>query len=255
MEKQINIDNVIDLKYLYFDYDNMPKELKAEYDEMENTITEWISNYSISIVNKTNYYAEHYIVNKKLKKRIFDKDAFAWKAGKVTWNNNMLCCQNEERGGYLNGMNNRVDKNEFSNYIEQLETKKADIESGLQGEKWEEIYDVMKADAPKNFGPVNILNALFFISGGKAPIYDQFVHKAVRALASDIYPGDVYLGNNPDKNETQKVIIMYKEYMLLLRKLFPSKCCKNGVFIPRDLDRALWVYGHAQRKNEEMLID
>ncbi|MBR6444064.1 MAG: hypothetical protein IKS63_01390, partial [Firmicutes bacterium] len=108
-----------------------------------------------------------------------------------------------------------------------------------------------KEKSPKNIGPVYIINAMFFVSGGKAPIYDAFAHKAVRSLVMDIAPSEVYLGGNPDKNETKNVVLMYQEYMTLLKKVFSCTFkdkTQNDMFISRELDRALWVYGHSTKK-------
>lgn len=102
--------------------------------------------------------------------------------------------------------------------------------------------------SPKNIGPVYIINALFFLTGGKAPIYDVFAHKAVKALLLNISPSEVYMGGNPDKHDIDNVTAMYLEYILLLKMIFKDEVKikgKDDMFISRELDRALWVYGHS----------
>lgn len=66
----------------------------------------------------------------------------------------------------------------------------------------------------------------------------------------NISPDEVYMGENPDKNEVEKVVSMYREYMIMLKMVFTDyfKTRKvDAMFIPRTLDRALWVYGHAKK--------
>lgn len=44
---------------------------------------------------------------------------------------------------------------------------------------------------------------------------------------------------------------MYREYMIILDKIFKDFSKEkniNGMFISRELDRALWVYGHSVKK-------
>ena len=53
---------------------------------------------------------------------------------------------------------------------------------------------------------------------------------------SDISPKEVYLGGNPGKNESEKVISMYREYMIILEKIFntvfPKRCLNCQKLIP-----------------------
>ena len=152
--------------------------------------------------------------------------------------------------GQMKGRKVRVSSLQY--YINCIKTNKDEIveliKSKENEDRWEKAYCLAKEGVPSGVGPVNIINAMFFISNGMAPIYDMFAHKAIRALAMNMTPNCVYMGMNPDKNEVSKVLLMYKEYMLLLKKVFPDKCEKKGEFISRELDRALWVYGHYNEK-------
>jgi len=86
------------------------------------------------------------------------------------------------------------------------------------------------------------LTLLFFITRGNQPIYDQFAHKAALAIDQDLPPwtdfgmlgSKIYMPVSSWKG--------YDKFKQLLRtiKLQPS----GGMFISRDDDRALWVYGH-----------
>lgn len=94
----------------------------------------------------------------------------------------------------------------------------------------------------KGLGTVYILTLLFFLSGGKHPIYDQFAHKAAKAIILNKSPNDIYVGPAPDKKETDKILSMYNEYRWLLSQIFGNSN------IERKQDRALWVYGHSKIK-------
>ena len=86
-----------------------------------------------------------------------------------------------------------------------------------------------------------LITVLYFKSNKKYPIYDYYAHRAVKALYLNKNPEEIFVGAAPDKNEIGKVLAMYKEYVFLLEQVFGYSD------IGRDLDRALWVYGHAKK--------
>ena len=224
-----------------------------------------ISDYGLTGLNETDYDAEQEII-KLYQAGKYDVWALAWKAGKV-------CCNSERQlafadkfekdNGYSIGERGSIVlKESFDDYLGRLngiKTQIIDVIKSKNPKRFSTAYAMAmfpyrkekekKSNTPTNFGPVNIINALFFISSGAAPIYDSFAHKAVRALAMNIAPKNVFMGANPDKTDTESVMRMYGEYMCLLKKLFPEYIYKDGSneFIPRELDRALWVYGHSDR--------
>ncbi len=93
-------------------------------------------------------------------------------------------------------------------------------------------------------GPVYMVTLLYFISRGAYPIYDRFARKALTAICED---------KNPLHDE-----ILYKELPEKGSKRFKNLMCKEmkeycedleSVFgdaykTDRNIDRALWVYGH-----------
>ena len=112
-----------------------------------------------------------------------------------------------------------------------------------------------------NYGTVYIINQMFFLSKGAIPIYDRFAHVAVKALRMGKSPLEVFVPDAPLKNDHPKgkdrvnkeyflAVNNLEEYMWLLNEVFPDEIHKNGdiMFISRELDQALWVYGHAIRK-------
>lgn len=245
---KINIDKFIsNYGIIYYDPTSCPDGFKSTDDYKKR-----LKNYlGISKINGTNYYAEEEI-SKLLSEKVFDERSLAWKSGKVDWENGELKTVNFDKGDhYINGYGGEIKKDEFKKYCEHLEENKYFINDCVNKEKWKDAYSIAKENAPKHFGTVNIINALFFITGGKAPIYDKFAHKAVKALLLGISPKDVYYRDIPSKDEVDSVIAMYIEYMLLLKIVFKdffNNKKKGDAFIPRELDMALWVYGHSQKE-------
>lgn len=246
--KKINIDKFIsNYGIIYYDPTSCPDGFKSTDDYKKR-----LKNYlGITKINGTNYYAEEEI-SKLLSEKVFDERSLAWKSGKVDWENGELKTVNFDKGDhYINGYGGEIKKDEFKKYCEHIEKNKDRINNLVNKGEWKDAYSKAKENAPKNFGPVHIINALFFITGGNAPIYDKFAHKAVKALLLGISPKDVYYRDIPSKKEVDSVIAMYTEYMLLLKIVFKDffKNKKKGeAFIPRELDMALWVYGHSQKE-------
>jgi hypothetical protein len=91
------------------------------------------------------------------------------------------------------------------------------------------------------FGNVYILTILFFASRGRFPIYDRYAHIAAQAIAQDLrHDSPVHYRDLQRWDD-------YSRYMDLLRainKAGPLQAGSASMFIPRALDRALWVYGH-----------
>lgn len=255
--KKIDIDTFIShYGIIYYDPTSCPDEFKWRYYNSKDVTTDDYkkrikNDLGISKINGTNYYAEEEI-SKLLSEKVFNECSLAWKSGKVDWENGELKTVNFDKGDhYINGYGGEIEKDEFKKYCEHLEENKDFINDRVNKGEWKDAYSKAKDNAPKNFGTVNIINSLFFITGGNAPIYDKFAHKAVKALLLGISPKDVYYRDIPSKDEVDSVIAMYTEYMLLLKIVFKDffeNKKKGEAFIPRELDMALWVYGHSQKE-------
>ena len=97
----------------------------------------------------------------------------------------------------------------------------------------------------KRLGPVYIFTLLYFLSRGEYPIYDRFAHAALNIISSKSDPcGKVYAKDlrkefNADK-EIESVFDQYiNNYVCKLEKVF-----KSAYKTDRNIDRALWSYGH-----------
>lgn len=169
----------------------------------------------------------------------------AWKIGKLRHRD----CETEKKFVYhsdwknAENMNVKIRKREFdidgfSSYIlENLEC----IEK-LYKKEPQLALNKLKEGSVDGIGTVYMITMLYFISKKKCPIYDRFAMKAIEAIVNDVKPGnfikDIQL---PDKNSKEFKNIMkckMKEYIDNLKVVFGDD------YQNRDVDRALWVYGH-----------
>jgi len=89
-------------------------------------------------------------------------------------------------------------------------------------------------------GPTNKLAIQFFITHGSEPIYDVYAHKGALAIdqnLSTVPPRQPVAGYKPVQTWGD-----YQDFKCLLRRIGLQAC--GGMFVSRDDDRALWVYGH-----------
>ncbi|MCR4717308.1 MAG: hypothetical protein K5656_09010 [Lachnospiraceae bacterium] len=230
-------------------------------------------------LNRTNRKLEEYIVENKLQEGIFDEEAFAWKAGKAGWDKGFVYAKPLPKK-WVNGNGGSIKQNKkqnkdsetfteerFKTYVRdnKVEIDELNLKSPEDRKKlFIEIKDKYDLD---NYGTVYIINHMFFLSQGAVPIYDYYAHVAVKALFMNKSPLEVYVGapgknDHPkggkglEKDKKEKIKNEYlavntlEEYMWLLNEVFPNEIHENGnvMYISRQLDRALWVYGHATKR-------
>jgi hypothetical protein len=87
------------------------------------------------------------------------------------------------------------------------------------------------------FGPTNKLAIQFFVTRGGEPIYDVYAHKAALAIDQNLRPGSPVVGYSPVRTWGD-----YQNFKCLPRRIGLQP--HGSMFISRDDDRALWVYGH-----------
>ena len=180
-------------------------------------------------------------INKKCTEGIFDFECVAWKIGR-DYNEYKAKYDNGEP--IPNGYGNLIDGVKLKNFLNEISNshRLSTIfgEGDYSRSKIEEAFTILSASAPPNFGTVYIITVMYFLSKGAIPIYDQFAHKAIKAIYFEKKPKEVYVGSAPSKTEVTNAINMLDEYMWYLEKVFGTP------HIARDIDRALWVYGHPQ---------
>lgn len=123
----------------------------------------------------------------------------------------------------------------ITDHIDELE-RQAD-------ENPQAVLDSLRHEKIDGLGSVYLITLLYFISKGKWPIYDRFAKMALYAIIHDIKPGGaVEYKGLPDKNDDAFSNIMkneMEEYIGELKQVFGDRYLNS-----RDVDRALWVYGH-----------
>ncbi len=116
-------------------------------------------------------------------------------------------------------------------------------------EIWMELIALAKRSEYNGLGTVYLVALLHFITNCECPIFDRFAMASLivmemKELGIEVKRGSVIHGCKlPDKKESGAGLLeensIYMEYWGLLDKHFP-----NGKWKDRDVDRALWVYGH-----------
>lgn len=109
-----------------------------------------------------------------------------------------------------------------------------------------EIFQILRDFQTENLGTVYLLTLVYFISKGEMPIYDRFAQQALDAICAKKKPGEYVKQKTPPDKMSKTAFQWYeKNYRTPLKNLFPQDY-KN-----RDLDRALWVYGHLFNDNKK----
>ena len=114
-------------------------------------------------------------------------------------------------------------------------------------DKRQKALDELREENWQGIGSVYLITLLYFVSNhqypGKCPIYDRFAMRALLAIKGKKAIGEsVECGELPDKSSKQFSKIIDKrmnEYIKLLKAIFGDEYKGK-----RDIDRALWVYGH-----------
>ena len=174
----------------------------------------------------------------------------AWKVGKIKHvqsdASNQFVYASDWTGietGVVNRYGNPLDLTDFAAYIvqniKQLEEKaKEDPQS---------VLECLRQNAPSGLGTVYLITLLYFISKGTWPIYDRFAMMALTAIAEGKKPGEsVKYVELPDKNSRNFHLVMdicKQTYIKQLEDIFGKDYSQD-----RNVDRALWVYGHCFKK-------
>ena len=137
------------------------------------------------------------------------------------------------------------EKETFERFCKRLSEKKNYIKllykNGEAEQSLNEIVTVIngdcKEDAIYGLGPVYILTILYFITQEASPIFDRFAYTSVKAIYNGVEPNKIWY-ENPSSKSTKAIMTVINEYKWYLKQVFGTET------VPRDVDRALWVYGH-----------
>ena len=100
--------------------------------------------------------------------------------------------------------------------------------------------------AADNIGPVYAITLLYFLSKGDYPIYDKFAHIAIKMICEGkdfrqlVGEEELKKEIHRDSDKTAEIFNEYQaKYVERIKSVFQDEYKIN-----RDIDRALWVYGH-----------
>lgn len=229
-------------------------------NSLENEIRFWESMYfknensdeipnkieGLSITNQTEEELEkNFLTNHRNGK--IDMEIVAWKFGKLEKQNKINYTYKDGTKFLSDNYGNKISVDELNNYIKWINTNVNVINNEIEAGDLEGAFEMLAREekpvyVPKKFGTVYIITLMSFISKGKIPIYDRFAHTAVKAIFANKFPYEIYVGEAPSKKKPKKAINMLNEYRWLIQKTFHVDT------VSPELDRALWVYGHATEK-------
>ena len=163
--------------------------------------------------------------------------ALAWKLGNIDHHASSASSVQWKPSNFPTALIGGRYKWSFSQSIPYLATNMATIVNQLASNP---AYLLNLKLPGKGFGPTNKLAIQFFITRGSEPIYDVYAHKGALAIdqnLSTVPPGQPVAGYNPIQTWSD-----YQDFKCLLRRI--GLQASGGMFVSRDDDRALWVYGH-----------
>lgn len=203
---------------------------------------------SVYIHSKSSHYIEDEVVRiltNGIRSTDDVKKIVAWKIGKIKHRES----QQKEEFVYASDWENGFDVKRYNEKIEKfgefasLLVENYDSMKEKSKDNPSDVLEWLKKEAPAGLGSVYLITLLFFISGGEYPIYDQYADKALIAIKNNNMPGDKVNYHSLPGRETKKFSQIfdgqYGEYINNLKELFSDEYKSN-----RDIDRALWVYGH-----------
>lgn len=125
----------------------------------------------------------------------------------------------------------------------------------------EKIDEAKKSNGPEDIikifrnydkiGPVYAITFLYFLSNKEYPIYDKFAHIAIKAIKEElpfkslVQDSELEKEFNTGETDAKKIFKKYKDnYVDRLKNVFDKD------YNARDIDRALWAYGHLFKENK-----
>lgn len=227
------------------------------YNERYYLYTDKVISASNKSVFKNSEFIENQIEN-LLNNGIKDENdvihILAWKTGKIKHKDSELNKKfeyysnwliNEDKKDYEITIYDRIDVKTFAEYI----VKNITVLESESIDNPQNVLNKLKDESPQGIGTVYLITLLYFISKGKYPIYDRFATMAVDAILNNKKPNDYVsyseLPNKNDKKFDEVINIYNKNYVNKLNEIFGDEYKSN-----RDIDRALWVYGHLFNNNK-----
>lgn len=168
----------------------------------------------------------------------------AWKLGKIDHSKSntafVYAVDWENAGQYMASYRGRFfDLKTISEYIAK-NISRLEAESKKNPQK---VLCELRDLNITGIGPVYLITLLYFISRGEYPIYDRFAMMSVQAILNNQKPGEIVIVKDLPEKSSRKFNCVFEErmnpYIENLKTIF-GEAYKES----RDIDRALWVYGH-----------
>ncbi len=254
----------------YEKYYFMPEGTDEKSDSAVNKI--YVDGEKIVRINGTKKAVEDKIIsilNHTGEKTVLDvKYIMAWKVGAIDMKKSDEICiryRAELDWGEDREIKDEVCRPQYTNdkfYLKGLTEfvceNGRDIE--FKGIETTEVLDFItaycdekakKSQRLSSVGIVYMITLLHFLTCGAVPIYDKYVHIALKAILWDKRPGEPVYYAGPADNQKVTVLGLLDEYMRLIDAVLDGsaykiyrKCSDEDIEKIRKLDRALWVYGH-----------
>lgn len=226
-------------------------------EEERDFIDKWEKEYfscaeSGIIKNKTEKSFEEEIERILEKETEYTKEEIAtfmgWKMG---YPSRISILEAKKNDKWNNGYGKRIDG--LNGYIDYVYANQFEIRSCLEAYSRDGVKNalgilVASGSVPSNIGTVSIINIMYFISRREIPIYDKYAHIALEALLFNKMPWEIRVDNPPSKEQTDAIGDLMDKYVDCLKQLFGSHK------ITRNLERALWVYGHLKKADYEKVM-
>ena len=238
----------------------------CEYDDLKSFVTEYSKQYFRDTCSSTPGVSKRNQTERSVECRIMKIlhsglrsaddvfDALAWKTGRIKqkeYSDDMPLkyydgCDKEKRIIKVWGRCISL-----SDYAERIIRIAPAIEKSVAEEDYASVFSQLLSGAPEGIGSVYVITLLFFITKGKQPIYDQYAMRALVDMTPDKTLKYHELPQREGKGSIKESMIEklsndYAEYKKLLQYHFGEKY-KDC----RDIDRALWVYGHLCKSMEK----
>lgn len=207
------------------------------------------SSLNVEIKHPVRREFEEYVID-KLKEKRQDVKTIKWKLG-LNLDSDVDPVKTQHATYSLDSLNEFCEKTNNANYNFSYE--------GIR-DTFDSICQLVDDLGLKGYGSVYIISSMFFLSGGKIPIYDYYAHAAIKSLIFEKSPMEVYVPESVEKNAFSRGNTKFKmainllfEYMQQLGTIFEKR--DSDMLIPRELDQALWVYGHAENAWNQEFYD
>ncbi len=102
-----------------------------------------------------------------------------------------------------------------------------------------DIYNLLLSENMSGMGTVYLLTIVWALSGMRYPIYDKYAKIGIEAICTGKKPNEIEYNYPPDKGSRTAVEKMYTEYQRQLSEILGNDWEKK-----REIDQALWTYGH-----------